>query len=158
MIKLRDYNTKDSFEIEDIHNSINNFPMTDLNHPCKVLKKTVLVDDKIVGTAYVHLTTEVGMILDKTLPILVRAKIIKEIFTNLIKEMKQTDIEDVYIFVTPENDLDYVKFLKHNFGFEDAKGIGVYRRIDHVPASRNEQEHSRGECNQQPSSGSERPN
>ena len=125
---IRNFKDTDIFAIEDIHESLHNFPMTNLNGPTKVLKKTIEIDNVIVGSAYVTLTAEVGLILDKTLPTLKRASVIKEVFEDFLKEMSQTDIEDVYIFIE-NNDLKFKEFLKDNFNFKDNNWIAVYRRL-----------------------------
>jgi hypothetical protein len=128
---IRDFEPNDIFEIEDIHNSMNNFPMTNFNSPCKILKKTIEFENEVVGAAYVQLTVRVGMILDKNLLTLVKAKLIKELFLNLLQAIEQTDLEDVHVFVAPEDEL-FRNFLKNNFNFEDGKDVEVFRRMKNV--------------------------
>jgi len=123
---IRDFILNDIFDIEDIHARVSEFPLPNFASPTNIAQKTLLVDDKIVGTAFVHLTAEIGLIIDDKLPKLTRAKLIQELFITLIKEMSQTDLEDYHIYVVPESDEHYVEFLK-NFGFERDKGISLTR-------------------------------
>ena len=123
---IRDFKPEDSFEIEDIHAKNPVFPLPNFSSPVNILQKTLIVDDKVVGLAFVHLTAEIGMVLDPELPTLTRAKLIKDLFEVLLKQMSQTDLEDYHIYVVPESDEHYVEFLKH-FGFEQDNGISLTR-------------------------------
>ena len=123
---IRDFDLKDSFDIEDIHAKNPVFPLPNFNSPVNILQKTMLVDGKVVGTAFVHLTAEIGMVLDLDLPRLTRAKLISELFGVLLQQMSQTELEDYHIYVVPESDEHYVEFLK-NFGFVRDKGISLTR-------------------------------
>jgi hypothetical protein len=121
---IRDFKDSDIFDVEDLQSE---FPLPNFKSPTNIAHKTLLVENKIVGTAFVHLTAEIGLIIDKQLPKLTRARLIKELFTVLIDQMGQTDLEDYHIYVVPENDLEYVEFLNKNFGFVRDKGISLTR-------------------------------
>ncbi len=139
---IRDFESNDIFAIEDIHENNPVFPLPNFKSPTNIAQKTLLIDGAIVGTAFVHLTAEIGLVIDDKLPKLTRAKLIKELFEVLLDQMKQTDLEDYHIYVVPESDEHYVEFLK-NFGFERDKGISLTR-------FNNEQ--SKRECSQDISS------
>lgn len=139
---IRNFKDSDIFDIEDIwlKDCIQDFPMPNYSSPANVLKRTLVLDDKIVGSAIVHLTAEIGLIIDKSLPPITRAKLIRDVFIDLVAEMEKTDLEDYHIFVVPDTDDSYAKFLIDNFGFEKDKGIGLCRRLDN--------EQSKSECSQ----------
>lgn len=131
---VRNFSPEDIFEIEDIHERVSEFPLPNFSSPTNIAHKTLLVDGKIVGTGFVHLTAEIGLIIDDKLPKLTRAKLIKELFTVLLAQMSLTDLEDYHIYVVPESDDHYVEFLK-NFGFERDKGISL-TRFNHEQSKR----------------------
>ena len=129
MIKIRDYNPNDVFDIEDIHTKSCSFPTPDYTSPTNILKLTVENDLKIVGSAFVHLTAEVGLILDKDLPRATRAKIIQELFTVILAKMEKTDLEDYHFYIN--DNPEFEKFLANNFNIERDIGVSLCGRIKH---------------------------
>lgn len=124
---IRDFHFNDIFDIEDLHVANSQFRMPEYGNPANVIKKTIIHDGKIVGSAFVHITSEVGLILDRTLPKLTRAKLIKELFAILWDELEKTDIDDTHIFILPETDTKYADFLIKNFGFVRDTSLVVYK-------------------------------
>lgn len=122
---ITNFRKNDIFAIEDAHERSCTFPMPNYNSPVNILQKTIIHDGKIVGSAFVHLTAEIGLILDDTLPNLTRAKLLKEVFTELVKDLERTDLEDCHVFVVPEENEQYAEFLVKHFGFERDKGISL---------------------------------
>lgn len=135
---IRDFETNDIFDIEDIWllYCSDDFAMPNYNSHANVLKKTIEFEGKVVGSAFVHLTAEIGLIIDKSLPNITRAKLIRDVFIDLVSEMEKTDLEDYHIFVVPDSDERYAKFLINNFGFEKDKGIGLCRRLENEQSKR----------------------
>jgi len=127
---IRPFRLEDRVKVEEIHSRVSEFPMIDYKKPTVIIKKTIEVDGKIVGSAFVHLTSEVGLILDDNLSNLAKAKIIKELFDKIYKEITATDLDDAHVFVTPESDTHYADFLIKNCGFKKDTGLVLYRGRD----------------------------
>jgi hypothetical protein len=125
---IRDFEPKDWDKIKAIHESNANFPTPDYDSPVMLIKKTV-TDDKgnILGSAFLHLTSEVGLILSNNLSNVTRARIISELFNQIYKEFCQTDLEDTHVFITPETDTHYADFLIKHCGFKKDTGLVLYR-------------------------------
>ncbi len=132
-IIIRDFKDSDIFDIEDIHKDNCKFPLPDYTSPSNVALKTILLDGNIVGSSFVHLTAEIGLILNQDLLQVTRAKIIRDLFLVLLREMEQTDLTDCHVFVT---DHHFATILQNNFNFEPDKGIGLCRGLKHEQIER----------------------
>lgn len=129
---IRNFKDSDIFDLEDLHEgSEKNFVFPNYNSPINICKKTILDETgKIVGTCWVHLTAEVGIIIDSNMPTITRAKLIKEVFESQLQDVKKTDLEDVHVFIVPDKDHIWEKFLKENFDFVPDIGLALCRRIN----------------------------
>jgi len=124
---IRDIELRDLVMLEKLHDD--KFPLPKLNKYSYPSQKVIEIDGKIIGFAYLHLTSEVSLILDQSLNCITRAKAIKEFFGQLNQELQNNALEDTHVFVLPENDEKYAKFLIKNFGFVKATGIPLYRSL-----------------------------
>ena len=106
-----------------------------------ILTKTIEEDGQIVGTAFVHLTSEVGLILSSKLTKLHKAKLIKEIFEVLYKELSATDLDDCHVFIVPETDTEYADFLIKHLGFKRDTSLVLFKE----KANEQSIEHGSGE-------------
>lgn len=121
---IRDLELRDLIIVEGIHNG--KYPLPKLGSKLYPVQKVIEVDGKVLGTAYLHLTSEVSLILDPKLSNLTRAKLLKEFFSVLPEELLKNDLEDTHVFVTPESGEKFVEFLKRHFNFVIAKGTPLY--------------------------------
>lgn len=131
---IRDFHHNDIFDIEDLHEKNSQFKMPDYANPSNVIKKTIVHDGKIVGSAFVHITSEVGLILDDDLPTITKTKILCRLFDVILSELGQTDIDDTHVFILPETNLKYAELLRRKFGFKRDTSLVMYR-------GKNEQNH-----------------
>lgn len=126
---IRDLEFKDYFNFEKLHKKNSRFPLHHLSKKLYPVKKLIEVDDKIIGSALLHMTSEVSLILDSDLSTFARAKAIKEFFNLLPMELKELGLEDTHVFVVPETDESYARSLIKHFGFKIATGIPLYYEL-----------------------------
>lgn len=124
---IRNFHHNDIFDIEDLHAANSQFKMPDYGNPSNVIKKTIIHENRIVGSAFVHVTSEIGLILDGDLSNITKTKILCRLFQILLSELKETDIDDTHVFILPESDLKYAELLKKKFGFERDTSLVMYR-------------------------------
>jgi hypothetical protein len=126
---LRDLEPNDLRELEKFHEKSEAFfPFPEISHPLYLIKKTILDSSgKVIGAAFVRVTSEVTLIMNENESNLKRAKGIAEAFDILDSELLKAGLNDTHVFVLPETDVKYAEFLKGNFQFEDATGIALYR-------------------------------
>jgi len=121
---IRDLQLRDLIHLEKMNH--NNHQLPKLGSKLYPVQKVIEVDGKLLGSAFLHLTSDISIILDPSLSTLTRAKLIKEFFGELPKELLKNDLEDTRVFVNPENDVKYAEFLIKHFGFVKDKGIPLY--------------------------------
>lgn len=121
---IRDLELRDLITIESFHNG--KYPLPRLESKLYPVQKVIEIDGKILGTAYLHLTSEVSLILEPSLNNLTRARLIKEFFSILPEELIKNDLHDTHIFVTEDCGEKYVEFLKKHFKFINATGTPLY--------------------------------
>lgn len=121
---IRDLQLRDLIAVESIH--CGQYPLPRLGSKLYPVQKVIEENGQVLGSAYLHLTSEVSLILDPSLSNLTRARLIKEFFDVLPSELIKADLEDTHVFVTPESGQKYVEFLKKHFKFKIAKGTPLY--------------------------------
>lgn len=89
------------------------------------IKKVIVQEGKVVGFGLVHLTSEVTLSIDKSLPKLTRARLIKELFDCLLPEILAMGLEDTHVFVT-EDEEHFPLFLEKHLNFVRASGVPMY--------------------------------
>lgn len=95
------------------------FPMKNFYDQLYIMKKSVIKDEKLIGSFFVKLTTESMLIFNESCP-LTRARALKMMFDYILKEHLKLGFDDSHIFL---NNLDnYGELLKKHFGFEDVIG------------------------------------
>lgn len=117
-------------KIEKINNQLNLFPMPDFSSPLYI-KKEVIKDGEgnIIGSYFVHLTSEIGLMLDEKVNNLTKAKIISQLKNKIEEDCFKFGIEDTHVFVVPTNDKEYANFLCKHMEFKPATGIPLYRQL-----------------------------
>lgn len=121
---IREANLNDYVKLENVPRD---FSMPNPNNPRNIIQNALLDESgKVCGLAVVHATTEVSIILDGSIPRITRARLIKELFSDLIVRIKEFGYEDTHVFVLPETDVEYADFLRKNFSFVKASGIPMY--------------------------------
>lgn len=123
-IDFRDLNLADLRVIETFSNP--SYGLPSLGNDLNFVSKTILVDGRIVGSAVAHLTSEVSLILDNELSKLQKAKILKDVFEIMLKEITAAGLEDTHVFILPESDKPYELFLMKHFNFVKATGRAMY--------------------------------
>lgn len=124
MINLRDLNLHDIVGIEKV--CAPSYGLPDLSNRLNFVNKAILLDDKVVGSAIAHLTSEVSLILDPAISTMNKARILKEVFKVMLSEIKASGVEDTHVFIIPETDEEYEEFLKKHFKFVRATGRPMY--------------------------------
>lgn len=103
------------------------FPIPNPNNRLYIVQKTITDDEgKVLGAAFVHLTTEISLIWGGGVSRFERVRKMKEIFDSLLKEITDAGLEDTHIFVLPENDVGHSNFLVNKFGFKQVTGRPLY--------------------------------
>lgn len=126
---IQDFKIDDMKKLEQIKDPTYDINV-DVRSPLYYIKKSIY-DEKgnFVGSAFVHLTSEVTLVLDKDVSNLTRAKAVKEVFDTFNQEFLKFGIEDTHVFVL--DDPKYEEFLINKFGFKRAQGTPLYRKVDH---------------------------
>jgi len=126
---LRDLEPNDLRELEKFHEKSEAFfPFPEISHPLYLIRKAILDESgKVIGAAFVRVTSEVTLIMNEDESSFKRAKGISEALETLDSELLKVGLNDTHVFILPENDTRYAEFLKTNFQFEDATGIALYR-------------------------------
>ena len=132
---IRPYEESDNKKILELHKQNSEFPMIDYNKPTIIIKKTLEYNGYVVGSAFVHLTSELGLILKRDLPQVVKAKLLQELFQQLYREVFATDLDDIHVFTTSESETHFADFLIKNFGFKKDTGLVLYRGRDNEQKS-----------------------
>lgn len=125
---IRNLEPEDLPKLKAIHEKDNLYPFHDLSSPLYCIKKAIISDEKLIGAALVRLTSEVSLVMNKDVPKLTRAKELYSVFHYLHDYLKGFGLNDTHVFVSPENDERYAKFLIDNFGFVKATGIPLYKQ------------------------------
>lgn len=121
---IRDLELRDLVRLESIHNS--QYPLPRLGSKLYPVQKVIEIDGKVLGSAYLHLTSEVSLVLDQGLSNFIKAELIREFFNTLPSELMRIGLTDTHVFVVPETDEKYAESLVKHFGFVKAKGIPLY--------------------------------
>ena|SRR5271156_1282358 len=103
------------------------FQLPKLESPLFIVKKSVEIDGKLIGSFFVKLTSEVSLIFDSSISKLTRARALREIFIHLYLELNKRGFNDTHIFL--KDDLkSYGELLKKHCGFEDVIGSALVLR------------------------------
>lgn len=127
MIQIQDMTIKHLVELEKLHRSEFELPnlLTNPNYP---VKKAILLDGRVVGGAYLHITTEASFILDETLSPLCKARIIKHLFPDLLGSVLAMGLDDSHVFVISEDSEGFCTLLSKHFNFVRCSGIPMYHQ------------------------------
>ena len=125
---MRDIELKDLIVLEKIHAGSCSFPMPNLNDDIYFVKKAIDIKGNLRGAAIVRLTSEVSLILDRTLTKLERARAIEEVFTELKDRLTSIGLKDTHLFIIPEDE-DFASFMQKHFEFVKATGIPLYYEV-----------------------------
>ena len=126
---IRNLEFKDYFNFEKLIKKSGQFPLVHLNSYLYPVKKVIEIDGNIRGSALLHRTSEVSLVLDSDLSNYQKSKAIMEFFALLPQELKKLQLEDTHVFVTKESGDKYTESLKKHFGFVDASGKALYLQI-----------------------------
>lgn len=129
MIEIRDTIASDISQLSEINDKFPSGPFPDLESPLYCMQKTAIVDGKIVGGVFLHLTAELGLILDKDINKITRTKVIFCAAKNWEERLKHFGLDHMHLFVTPEDEIKYAEFLMRKFGFSKTKGIALERWV-----------------------------
>ena len=121
---IRDLELRDLIVLEKINQ--NNHQMPRLGSKLYPVQKVIEENGQVLGSAFLHLTSDVSIILDPNLSNLTKARLIKEFFSIVPESLIKNDIQDTRVFINPENDTRYAEFLIKHFGFVKDKGIPLY--------------------------------
>lgn len=125
---LRDMEIEDLPELRRI-NSIDgrgrDFP--DFGDPTYFLKKTLFCNERVIGIVAARLTSEIHLSIDPSLPRITKARELQVSFRTMLEEIKNYELRDTHIFVTPENDLNWADYVMKNFGFSRIPAIPLER-------------------------------
>lgn len=127
---LRNLEGKDLEKVKEIHAKSNLFPFPDLSSPLYCIQKGIEIQGELVGASFVHLTCEVGLILDPKLCRIKKARAIHEVFSSLHDEIKRFGLEDAHIFVVPESNEEFANLLVKNYKFARTPGITLERAYE----------------------------
>jgi len=95
------------------------YPLPDLNNPEYVIRE---VSDDARSLVCVKMTTEVSILLDPKLTALQKAKLIRDHFNSVRRQLPTTD---THLFIT-EGGEEFASLMRKHFNFEDATGIPLY--------------------------------
>ena len=107
------------------------YPPPDLTSGLYCVQKSLLGEDgEVAGFALLKLTCEAVLVLDPDANELERARMVKVAFEKLKSEATEKyGLDQVHIFILPENNISYAELLKKHFGFQETTGIPlVYTR------------------------------
>jgi hypothetical protein len=90
------------------------------------IQKALLNHNQFVGAALLKLTSEAVLILDPKLNSITKAALIQEAFVEIKREaINKYGLDQVHVFVLPENDVKYAEFLQRHFEFQRTSGIAL---------------------------------
>lgn len=121
---IRDLELRDLVSLEKMNQNGHQLPK--LGSKLYPSQKVIEKNGKILGSAFLHLTSDMSIILNPSLSNLCRARLIKEFFSVVPKELMDNNLEDTRVFVNPESDVRYAEFLIRHFGFVKDRGISLY--------------------------------
>src|SRR6266853_766789 len=92
------------------------YPFPDLASGLYCSQKALVIGERLVGSAMLKLTCEAVLIIDPNISRLERARLIGEAFKELKSEaITKYGLDQVHVFVLPENDEHYAGILKKHF-------------------------------------------
>lgn len=118
-------------QVKRIHSKVSQFPFPNLESPLYCIQK--VIKDKngtIIGSYLLHITAEISLILDDKVNDFTKARIVLDLRNQIYEDCNKMGIEDVHVFVIPENDKMYAELLKKNLGFITPTGIPLYRKVN----------------------------
>lgn len=124
---IRDLDYEDVSKIISFHRQRNLYPFPDLSSPLYCAKKALISDGKVIGAAFVHLTSEISLIVDENSSKLARARTISQFFSKMYQELQKFGLVDTHVFVVPETNEEFAQFLIQNFKFSKVPGISLER-------------------------------
>lgn len=115
---IRDLERSDLPELLTIHKrNAEDFPFPDLSRPSYLIQKSVDKNGRLIGAAVIHVTSEVVLILDRSLPKSTRTKACLALEDSLRRTLEICGISECHAFV---HDPNIESFLK-KIGFEESK-------------------------------------
>lgn len=92
------------------------FPLPNLNSPLYCIKKSVILDDKLIASLWIKLTSEVSIVLNSKTSKLTQARAIKEAEHIVLSEAKKLGLEDTHLFI--KSNPDFTNFLMKHLKFK----------------------------------------
>lgn len=102
------------------------FPLPNLNNKLYTIQKSVEINDELIGAFWVKITSELSLVASNATGPLKRIKMLLEINHYVKEQLKLLGIDDIHVFI---DDLEFSELLKTHFGFSEATGKALYRRI-----------------------------
>lgn len=122
-LEFNDLSLSDLLQVEKVHDG--SYPLPNVNNNLYIVQKSIKLDNKVIGAAFVHVTTEISLVLNKEISNISRMRVILALMELLIEELGRFGYEDTHTFIVPENDEHYAKILE-KLGFVRATGIPMY--------------------------------
>jgi len=113
---IRDLELKDLMSLEKIHNG--QYPLPGITSRLYPVIKVIEVDGKLLGCAYLHLTSEVSLVLDQELSNFTKAELIREFCNILPQELTILGLAGTHVFLDDNN---FAEALKKHFNFKEVK-------------------------------------
>jgi hypothetical protein len=120
---IRDLNLSDLVALEQDAK----FPLPNLNSPLYCIKKSVILDERLVASLWVKLTSEVSIVLNSKVPKLTQARAIKEAEFIMIQEGKRLGLDDTHLFI--KSNPDFTNFLMKHLKFKYVPDETLVRRF-----------------------------
>lgn len=124
---LRPLELSDLIDLEKCHNG--DFPLPNINSKLYFVQKILEKDGEIIGGSFAKLTSEITVVLNKSLGKKDKVEALKKITEDLAIEFEKHAIDDTHVFIVPEDNEEFALVLERHFGFVRAKGIPLYRRV-----------------------------
>lgn len=90
------------------------------------MKKTCEENGKLLASCFVNVTTETAIIFADGTNKLERARAIKELFIDVLSELKTRGFIDNHMFVEDE---EFAQMLSKHLGFEKATGVPLVKQL-----------------------------
>lgn len=121
-MRIRDLTLND---LRVLEGSQNGFKMPNVCNPL-YFSQIVVIDESeaIIGAAFIHLTTEVSLILRKDISDFRKTKALIPLVEEIKKIHRRNDLEDSHVFLTGD-DGRFARFLEKQ-GFVRATGTPMY--------------------------------
>ena len=124
VIEIHDLNLSPE-NLDSLMDLPRDFPFPDLDCLLYFANKEIVIDGKVQGAVFLKLTAEVILIIDDTLPLMTRAKAIKQVSAEVEKDVDKFGLDGVHAFVC---DCGSERFLIEKLGFIECKGKPLFKR------------------------------